>query len=360
MQELHTLKEEALRAIREAKDTAMLREAEVQYLGRSGRVTVVLRGVKDLSADEKRHVGREANLLRSMLEETIAERRQMLAGSEHTDRLQKERIDITQPGAKMPRGGLHPLTIIQRDMERIFSSLGFTIATGNEGETEHYNFDALNIPADHPARDMWDTFWIKNPKGEISNVKSQIQNKSKIQNQKLLLRTHTSPVQVRYLESHQPPLRIIVPGRVFRYEATDASHEIQFYQLEGLMVGEDVSLAHLKYIITVFLSELFEKDVLIRLRPTYFPFVEPGVEVDMSCVICGGKKGCSVCKRTGWVEMLGAGMVHPQVFKAAGLNPKNWQGFAFGIGIDRIAMMKYHIPDIRFFHAGDDRFLKQF
>ncbi|PJE64911.1 MAG: phenylalanine--tRNA ligase subunit alpha [Candidatus Ryanbacteria bacterium CG10_big_fil_rev_8_21_14_0_10_43_42] len=350
MQALDILKESALRSIESATDTTALRDIEIAYLGRSGKVTSILRGVKDLSPDQRKHIGREANLLRSVLEDVIAEKRRVLNKQEHAERLGKERIDITQPGVKMPRGGLHPLTIIRRDIERIFSSLGFTIAVGQEVETEHYNFDALNIPADHPARDMWDTFWIKQKKDEGQRAEKE----------RLLLRTHTSPVQVRYLEAHQPPFRIIVPGRAFRYEATDASHEIQLYQLEGLMVGEDVSLGHFKYIITTFLSELFQKEVTIRLRPSYFPFVEPGVEVDMSCVICGGKKGCSVCKRTGWVEILGAGMVHPYVFKAAGLNPKYWQGFAFGMGIDRVAMMKYHIPDIRFFHAGDERFLKQF
>jgi phenylalanyl-tRNA synthetase alpha chain len=356
MQQLNILKEEALTSINNAKDIKALRETEVQYVGRSGKVTAVLRGVKDLSADEKRHMGREANLLRSLLEEAIAKKRKILAEAEHTDSLQRDRIDITQPGAEMLRGGLHPLTIIQRDIERIFSSLGFAVVDGSEVETEWYNFDALNIPADHPSRDMWDTFWIKESAYTKNAKKNGRQNR-------LLLRTQTSPVQVRYLEAHTPPFRIIVPGRVFRYEATDASHEIQFYQLEGLMVGKDISLAGFKYIIITFLSELFERNITVRLRPSFFPFVEPGVEVDMSCVICGGKKGCSVCKQTGWVEILGAGMVHPSVFKAAGYTiPKTgkWQGFAFGIGIDRVAMMKYRIPDIRFFYSGDERFLKQF
>lgn len=277
-----------------------------------------------------------------MLEEELAVRFRELKEEEYARQLASERIDVTQPGKKFWRGGLHPLTLLQRDMERIFSQLGFTVADGPEVETERYNFDALNIPADHPARDMWDTFWLRQS-----------------EKQKLLLRTHTSPGQVRFLENHQPPLRIIIPGRVFRYEATDATHEIQFYQLEGLMVGKDISVANFKHVISSFFGKLFNREVAIRLRPSYFPFVEPGFEVDMSCVFCSGK-GCGVCKQTGWLEMAGAGMVHPHVYKAAGLSPNDWQGFAFGMGVDRIAMMKYRIPDIRLFYSGDLRFLKQF
>ncbi len=335
------LKQEAVKAVHQAVRIADLRDAEVKYLGRRGLLTEVLRGLKDLSEKERKEKGREANAVRSTLEGEIAARRIALEKGEEEGKLVGEKIDITQPGVKHWRGGLHPLTLVQRDIMRIFSSLGFEIVEGPEVETEFYNFDALNIPADHPARDMWDTFWIKNPK------------------QKLLLRTHTSPMQVRYMETHQPPFRIIVPGRAFRYEATDASHDIQFYQLEGLMVGRDVSLAHFRQIITSFLSAFFSRHVEIRLRPSYFPFVEPGVEVDMKCIICQSK-GCSVCRHTGWLEMLGAGMVHPKVFKTAGLNPKGLQGFAFGVGIDRLALMKYKIPDIRLFYQNDVRFLKQF
>src|SRR3989344_699163 len=341
MQGLEVLKQEAVKAVHQAVRIADLRDAEVKYLGRRGLLTEVLRGLKDLSEKERKEKGREANAVRSTLEGEIAARRIALEKGEEEGKLVGEKIDITQPGVKHWRGGSHPLTLVQRDIMRIFSSLGFEIVEGPEVETEFYNFDALNIPADHPARDMWDTFWIKNPK------------------QKLLLRTHTSPMQVRYMETHQPPFRIIVPGRAFRYEATDASHDIQFYQLEGLMVGRDVSLAHFRQIITSFLSAFFSRHVEIRLRPSYFPFVEPGVEVDMKCIICQSK-GCSVCRHTGWLEMLGAGMVHPKVFKTAGLNPKGLQGFAFGVGIDRLALMKYKIPDIRLFYQNDVRFLKQF
>lgn len=328
-------------AVRRAESAAELRSIEVMYLGRSGKLTEVLRGLKDMPETVRKEKGKKANMLREILEQEIAIHRSHVQNREHEAKLAKEKIDITQPGLKYKRGRLHPLTLVQRDIARIFSSLGFEIAEGPEAETEFYNFDALNIPANHPARDMWDTFWIKNQK------------------EKLLLRTHTSPVQVRYMKTHQPPFRIIVPGRVFRYEATDASHDIQFYQLEGMMVGSDVSLAHFSQIITSFLSMFFSRRVDIRLRPSYFPFVEPGVEVDMKCIICKSK-GCSVCKHTGWLEMLGAGMVHPNVYKAAGLNPKGLQGFAFGVGIDRLALMKYKIPDIRLFYQNDTRFLNQF
>ena len=341
MRNLDELKQEALAVIQGAESVAHLRDAEVKYLGRSGKLTEVLRGLKDVPETERKEKGKEANALRQVLELEITTRRARLQSMEHESKLAAEKIDITQPGIKHQRGRLHPLTLVQRDIARIFSSLGFEIVEGPEVETEFYNFDALNIPANHPARDMWDTFWIKNQK------------------EKLLLRTHTSPVQVRYMETHQPPFRIIVPGRTFRYEATDASHDIQFYQLEGMMVGSDVSLANFSQIITSFLSAFFSRHVDIRLRPSYFPFVEPGVEVDMKCIICKSK-GCSVCKHTGWLEMLGAGMVHPNVYKAAGLNSNGLQGFAFGVGIDRLALMKYKIPDIRMFYQNDTRFLNQF
>ena len=252
----------------------------------------------------------------------------------------KKWVDVTIPGKKIERGHLHPLTLVQKKATDIFSSMGFEIADGPELETEHYNFDALNIPQNHPARDMHDTFWTKN------------QSKK----EKHLLRTHTSPVQVRYMEKNNPPFRIIVPGRVFRYEATDATHEVQFYQLEGLMVGKKVSLANLKAVMETFFKEFFSArggsasgggNIEIRLRPGYFPFVEPGVEIDVKFK---GK----------WMEVVGAGMVHPNVLKGVGLDPREWQGFAFGMGIDRLAMIKYKIDDIRLFYSGDLRFIKQF
>lgn len=339
MNALDELKERALAAIDVSVSLAALRDIEVKFLGRSGELTLVLRDLKNLSLEGRRVQGVEANALRGVLEDAVAARRAELTQEEYKTQLGAERMDITRPGIRMPKGGLHPLTHIQREIESIFSFMGFAVVDGPEMETEFYNFDALNIPADHPARDMWDTFWLRG--------------------RKHLLRTHTSPVQVRYMQKHNPPFRIIVPGNTFRYEATDASHEMQFCQLEGLMVGRDVSLAHLKHVITVFLQKLFKRRVTVRFRPSYFPFVEPGVEVDMSCGVCAGK-GCSVCKHTGWLEVMGAGMVHPHVFKAAGLHPRDQQGFAFGFGIDRLAMMKYKIPDVRLFRSGDMRFLKQF
>jgi phenylalanyl-tRNA synthetase alpha chain len=237
-------------------------------------------------------------------------------------------FDVTIPGKKPEIGHLHPLTKVINEMADIFQSMGFEIVLGPEVETEYYNFDALNIPKDHPARDMWDTFWLCQ--------------------KDLLLRTHTSPMQIRYMEKHQPPFRIVVPGRVYRYEATDSTHEIQFYQLEGLMIGKDITLANLRGVMEMFFKRLFgSKDLKVRFRPSYFPFTEPSVEVDLRL----GKK---------WLEIAGAGMVHPQVLKNVKINPNEWQGFAFGVGIDRVAMLKYKIDDIRLFYGSDLRFLKQF
>jgi len=245
---------------------------------------------------------------------------------------------------EVKKGHLHPLSHIIQKTSSIFLELGFAVADGPEIETEYYNFDALNIPAYHPARDMWDTFWLKP------------------ENAKKLLRTHTSPVQVRYAETHTPPIRIIVPGKTYRHEATDATHEAQFFQLEGLMIEENVSLANLKYVLEVYFEKLFETKVLVRMRPSYFPFVEPGVEIDMTCFKCGGKEkeNCSTCKGTGWIEIMGAGMVHPKVLMAMKIDPRKYKGFAFGGGIDRLAMLKYGVDDIRMFYQGDLRLTNQF
>jgi len=239
------------------------------------------------------------------------------------------------------QGHLHPLSQIIQEIGTIFTSLGFEIVLGPEIETEYYNFNALNIPRDHPARDLWDTFWLK-PMSE-----------------KKLLRTHTSPVQIRYMETHKPPFQIIVPGKVFRYEATDRTHEAQFYQVEGLAVAKDITLANLKAVLEHFFQEFFDKKINVRFRPSYFPFVEPGVEVDMSCFKCKGS-GCSLCKKTGWIEIMGAGMVHPNVLENVGIHPRVWRGFAFGTGVDRLAMLKYGIDDVRLFYNGDLRFVNQF
>jgi len=301
-----------------------------KYLGKKGELTLALRELGKLSADARKERGPELQSLKKEIEVAVAKKSKEFKNIEIEGSIQSEWIDVSAPGKKLERGHLHPLTIIQNQVNEIFSSLGFEIVEGPEIENEWYNFDALNIPKDHPARDLWDTFWLRG-------------------NEKLL-RTHTSPVQVRYMEKNQPPFRIIAPGRVFRHEASDSYHDIQFYQLEGLMVDKEISVANFKAVINEFLSKLFGEDVKMRLRPSYFPFVEPGFEVDIY-----GKEG--------WMEMMGAGMVHPNVFKAAGYNPSNWTGFAgfaFGIGLDRIAMVKYKIDDIRLFYGGDLRFLKQF
>jgi phenylalanyl-tRNA synthetase alpha chain len=358
LNDLAKIEKSAREEIKQAEMLDALEALRVQFLGRKGALSLILRAMKDVPQKDRAEVGSFANRLRFELEKLFAEREGELKKLRHESVLEDEWIDVSRPAVKIPRGHLHPLTLVRREVEEIFGSMGFAVVEGPEAESEHYNFDALNIPAEHPSRDMWDTFWLK-PENQ----------KSKIKNQKLLLRTHTSPVQVRYMEKHEPPFRIIVPGRVFRYEATDASHEIQFYQAEGLMVDRHVSIANFKFVIQEFLRQLFKtKDLQIRLRPSYFPFVEPGFEIDMSCTACKkskiknqkSKMLCSVCKDTGWLEMMGAGMVHQNVFRAAGYIPGEWTGFAFGIGLDRVAMMKYNIPDIRLLHSGDVRFLKQF
>lgn len=249
-----------------------------------------------------------------------------------------------------PKGHQHPISLAISEIIGIFGSMGFEVAEGPEAESEYYNFDTLNIPKHHPARDMWDTFWLKTkPKGDEKNAKQ-------------LLRTHTSPVQVRYMESHKPPFRIIAPGKVYRYEATDATHEAQFYQLEGLVVAENISLAHLKGTLETFFSKFFGAASTVRMRPSYFPFVEPGVEVDVSCFRCNGEAGkqCSVCKGTGWIEIMGAGLVHPKVLEGAGIDPRKWSGFAFGAGIDRLLVLRHGLPDVRLLYSGDLRVTDQF
>ena len=264
-------------------------------------------------------------------------------------------------------GHYHPISIVMKQIIRIFDDMGFEVAEGPHIETEYYNFDALNIPADHPARDMWDTFWIKTQINADKNMQMDADNKTQINADKnphesaLLLRTHTSPVQVRYMEKNKPPIQIIAPGKAFRYEATDATHDAQFYQLEGLMITNNTTLATLKGVLKEFLEKFFEEKINIRFKPSYFPFVEPGLEVDTTCFKCAGKdKKCSVCKGSGWVEIMGAGMVHPKVLEISGINSRKWRGFAFGIGIDRLALLKYEIPDIRLFYNGDLRFVNQF
>lgn len=360
-QDLSRIRTNALGEIEKANTPEAVEDLRIRYMGRKGALTILLRSLKNVSLEEKKQWGTQANKLQQDIAALLDEKEDILKHTLRESILQKEWVDITHPGIRKEKGHLHPLTKITREITGIFSSLGFEIVEGPEVESEYYNFDALNIPEFHPAREMWDTFWLKQSAFTGLSARSDVQGKSDVRHKhsRLLLRTHTSPVQIRYMETHNPPFRIIAPGRVYRYEATDASHEIQFHQVEMLMVDKGASIASLKAIIQEFFSRLFTKHVTIRLRPSYFPFTEPSFEVDMSCVACKGK-GCSICKKTGWVELGGAGMVHPNVFKAVGYNPKDVRGFAFGMAIDRTALMKYHIPDIRLLRSGDIRFLKQF
>ena len=335
---LNSLKNRAQIEIEKAKDLKELDEIFKKYLGKESYLTQILQSLEKLPKAKRIEVGKEANELKNFLKIAFEKKSKDIKEKVGKFVGKTEWFDITAPGKKPVLGYLHLLTLVKRKTEEIFEHMGFSVVEGTEIENEWYNFDALNIPKDHPARDLWDTFYLKAG---------------------LLLRTHTSPMQVRFMEKNQPPLRIIVPGRVFRHEATDASHEVNFYQIEGLMVGEDISAANFKAIVEEFFKRFFEKPIKIRMRPGYFPFTEPSFEVDLLCINCLGQ-GCSACQKTGWMEMMGAGMVHPQVFKNSGLNPKFWQGFAFGMGLDRLAMMKYKINDIRLFYSGDLRFLQQF
>lgn len=351
-------------------------DVERTFLGRKGELARLTKSLKDLPEKDRRTAGQEVNQLKQEATELIA---RMRASLKESGSSRVRTFDIMRPGKKIGRGHLHPLTLVTREVKRIFLAMGFSVVEGLEVETEWYNFDALNIPPEHPARDLMDTFWLQsNQKFPIS--KPQFPNESQIPPQsltllrprqnpsilsqnpkssKLLLRTHTSPMQVRYMESHQPPLRIIVPGRVFRYEASDASHDIQFTQVEGLMVDRTISVANFKAVIQAFFERFFKQPIKTRLRPGYFPFVEPGFEVDITCTRCRGE-GCGSCKHSGWMELMGAGMVHQNVFKNAGYTPGVYMGFAFGMGLDRLAMVRYGIDDIRLFYGGDMRFLKQF
>jgi len=344
--DIKNLKKQAQKELNLVVKIDELKEFENKYLGKEGKVTKLLRSLKNLPQKERRLIGKEANELRDKLVLAIKLKKEEIRRKEIEKKEKQEWIDITIPPKKIEKGHLHPLTQVAEKVEEIFMSLGFSVIEGPEIENEWYNFDALNIPKEHPARDLWDTFWIKEPR-------------TKNQKAKLLLRTHTSPVQIHYMEKHQPPLRIVSPGRIYRYEATDASHEINFYQVEGLMIDKDVSVANFYFIMEEFFKLFFGKETKIRLRPSFFPFTEPSFEIDVLCSICKGK-GCSVCSQRGWIEIAGAGMVHPNVLKAVKINPKKWQGFAFGMGLDRLAMMKYKINDIRLFYSSDLRFLKQF
>jgi len=356
LDDIQKLKKESFAAVQGANDIQSLEEVRVVFLGRTGgKLTAVLRSLKDVPIEDRKKIGPAANALRNELEELLASKLQQLQS-----KISARKLDLSMPGKRVVTGHLHPLTLVEKEIREIFTSMNFSVVEGPEVESERYNFDALNIPKDHPARDMWDTFWLRQNELKTKSKKRKGGKKSMPHvADRLLLRTHTSPVQIRYMETHKPPFQIIVPGRVFRYEATDASHETNFHQVEGLMVGEHVTLANFKFVIQEFFRKLFNRNLDIRLRPSYFPFVEPGLEVDIQCVKCGGR-GCNVCKDSGWLEVMGAGMVHPRVFASVHYNPRDLQGFAFGLGLERIAMIKYNIPDIRLFYSGDVRFIKQF
>lgn len=341
-QKLEAIRASATERISAVQSIDELEAIRVKVLGRKGELTAILRTLGELSPEERSRVGQKSNQVKAALESFLENRRAELLDSRINTVLQKEWLDVTLSSAGSSRpfepGHLHPLSQIQYEIEDIFTSMGFTVLDGPEVETDYYNFEALNIPAHHPARDMQDTFWT-----EDGN----------------LLRTHTSAIQVRGMEKLKPPFRVIGPGRVFRYEATDASHENTFYQVEGMMVDRDISVADLIYFMKVLLKEIFGREVTIRLRPGYFPFVEPGFELDIQCLICEGK-GCGVCKRTGWVELLPCGLVQPNVLRYGKIDPDEWSGFAFGLGMNRLVMMRYGINDIRHFLSGDIRFLRQF
>ena len=336
---MNDLVDSALARIHAAANTQELEAVRVELLGRKGGViTQLSKDMGKLSADERVARGKFINAAKQSLEEAWEARKAEFENAALAKRLDAEWLDLTVPAPGPRPGALHPITQIQWEIEDLFRSMGFTVLDGPEVETEHHNFDALNIPADHPARDMQDTFWLDGGH---------------------LLRTHTSPVQVRGMEKLGPPLRMIAPGRVFRNESVDASHEHTFYQLEGMMIDREVSVGNLIYFMNTLLTAIFKKDVTVRLRPGYFPFVEPGFELDIRCLICGGD-GCPVCKHSGWVELLPCGLVNPHVLRKSGIDPAEWNGFAFGLGLTRLVMMRYAIDDIRWLQSGDLRFLRQF
>jgi phenylalanyl-tRNA synthetase alpha chain len=335
---LSELRSSALAAIAASQSPEELERVRVDVLGRSGSIAQISKEMGKVAPQQRAAIGKLLNSVKQEIESAHEAKARQFSEAALRARLDAEWIDLTLPAPGVRPGSLHPVTQIQAEIEDLFVSMGFTVLDGPEVESEYHNFDALNIPADHPARDMQDTFWLTDGN---------------------LLRTHTSPVQVRGMEKLGPPLRMIAPGRVFRNESVDASHEHTFYQLEGMMVDRDVSVANLIYFMKTLLTAIFHRDVTVRLRPGFFPFVEPGFELDIRCLICGGP-GCPVCKQSGWVELLPCGLVHPNVLRMSGIDPEQWNGFAFGLGLTRLVMMRYAIDDIRQLMGGDLRFLRQF
>ena len=334
---IEQVKQEYLSTTSNLETTEQLEQARIEFLGKKGKITELLQGLRNVMAEERKNVGAKINELKAMAEERFAKKLLEIKEKELLRQIENsETYDITMP-VNHQEGSLHPVTIIQHQVEEIFKSMGFTVEDGNEIETEYNNFEAVNVPKNHPARDMQDTFWLSN--GEV-------------------LKTQTSAGQNRILKKYGAPCKVIFPGRCFRNENVDASHENTFFQLEGMMVGENISIANLIYFMKQMLSKVFKQDVNVRLRPGYFPFVEPGFELDASCVFCGGK-GCSTCKNGGWIELCPCGMIHPEVLRMGGIDTTKYQGFAFGLGLTRLAMMKYGINEIRHLNAGNVKFLKQ-
>ncbi len=339
--QLEALRDNTLKEIAQVATLKELNQICVETLGKKGPITEVLRGMKNLSPEERPVVGGFANEIRDLLTEAIEARKVVLENEALNAALKEESLDVTLPGKQMPQGTRHILTQVMEEIEDIFLGMGYQVVEGYEVESDHYNFERMNLPKDHPARDMQDTFYISD---------------------EMLIRTHTSPVQARTMEKHdfsKGALRMISPGKVFRRDTDDATHSHQFHQIEGLVVDKNVTMGDLKGTLEVMMKKMFGEDRKIRLRPSYFPFTEPSVEVDVSCFKCGGA-GCNVCKHTGWIEILGAGMVHPDVLQMSGIDPTEYSGFAFGLGPDRVAMLRYGVNDIRNFYQNDLRFLNQF
>lgn len=343
LQKLEEVWKEFNQSIGEVKSLPEMAQFKADYLGKKGKMNGLMAGMRDLSVEEKKSFGARANEVKQDMLKLLEEASTRVELDGINEKLSKSWQDISLTDQVKDKGqqaaGLHPLSKVMRELEDIFLSMGFDILDGPHIEDEFHNFEALNIPASHPARDMQDTFWFTDKKH--------------------LLRTHTSPIQIRGMAQKKPPFKFVGPGKVFRCETLDASHEAAFHQLEGMMVGKDISVAHMIHFLRTLLSEIFKKEIEVRLRPGFFPFVEPGFELDYQCLLCGGK-GCSVCKQVGWVEALGCGMVHPNVLKAGGIDPQEWNGFAFGLGVDRLTMMRYHIDDVRNFHSGNLLFSEQF
>lgn len=336
-EQLDGLLQAALKEIEGAGSEEALQELRIRYLGKKGALTAVMKGLGALSAEERPVVGQLANTVKNQLEERLEQALAQVRDASKRERLQRERLDVTLPGRRLPHGTKHPITLVIEEISDIFAGLGFQVAEGPEVELDFYNFEALNFPKDHPARDMQDTFFVDDS---------------------ILLRTHTSPVQVRTMLKHAPPVRIISPGTVYRCDS-DATHSPMFHQVEGLMVDAGVTFGDLKGILTTFVNQYFGKGIGVRLRPSFFPFTEPSAEVDIACVMCKGR-GCRVCKESGWLEILGAGMIDPEVYRHVGYDPEAISGFAFGMGVERVAMLKYGIGDLRLFFDNDVRFLQQF